>query len=149
MITIVLILSLPLQLVCSNGTCQRTAVLTAWCTGVATSSQTRALAGGYGQATNTNCANPPTSGVGMPVTASTVKNLYCNAGTGGVNASSGVLTVNKNGNPTTLTITFGTSTAKSDITHSFTTVAGDYLSMTFTTQATETLANVSCSVELW
>jgi len=78
--------------------------------------------------------------------AGTLKALIVSAGTGGVNASSGVVTVLKNGSTTTMTCTLGTGTSCTDITHTQAYAAGDLISIQFTTQAAETLANVKAVV---
>lgn len=85
----------------------------------------------------------------IPVAAGTFKNLFCHANTGGVNASSGVVTVRKNGVATAVTCTFGTGTTcgGGDTTHSFTTVNTDLLDISVTTQAAETLTQMACSLE--
>lgn len=74
--------------------------------------------------------------------------LVASATAGGVNASSGVLTVLKNGGATALTCTFGTGTTCVDGTHSVAFVAGDLISLQFTTQVAETLAGLKVSVDL-
>jgi len=78
--------------------------------------------------------------------AGTLLNLQVTAGTGGVNASSGAVTVLKNGSATTLTCTVGTGTSCSDATHTAAFATGDVISIQFTTQAAETLAGVKASV---
>jgi hypothetical protein len=68
--------------------------------------------------------------------------LQVSATAGGVSSSSGVVAVLKNGSATALTCTIGTGTSCYDGTHSFTFVAGDLISIQFTTQASETLAGI-------
>ena len=68
----------------------------------------------------------------------------------GVNASSGVVTVLKNGSATTLTCTIGTLTSCADNTHGPVAYAvGDVISIQFTTQASEVLAGVKASILAW
>ena len=86
-------------------------------------------------------------GAQLPTTAGTVKNLFCHANAAGVNASSGVVTMRKNGVSQAVTCTFGTTTSCNDATHSFTTVNGDLVDIIFTTQAAETLNQVVCTAE--
>lgn len=115
------------------------------CTGTATSSATLGLLGLGTQAIGT-CTSTVTSVGPVMSHAGVIKTLTVAAGTGGFNSSSGVFTVLKNGSATTLTCTTGVATSCTDITHSATFVAGDIISLSFTTQATETLANVKASV---
>jgi hypothetical protein len=52
----------------------------------------------------------------------------------------------KNGGATTMTCTLGTGTSCTDVTHTQAYAIGDLISIQFTTQAAETLANVRASV---
>lgn len=79
--------------------------------------------------------------------AGTINNLRCFANHAGVNASSGAVTVRKNGTPQTLTCTIGTGAACNDTTHSFSVAAGDLLTVQYTTQAAEVLASLACTAE--
>lgn len=92
-----------------------------------------------------SCTNA--TGAQIPVTAGTVKNLFCHSNVGGVNASSGVVTVRKNGVNTVVTCTFGTSQSCNDTSHSASTINGDLIDIIVTTQASETLNQVVCSLE--
>jgi hypothetical protein len=121
--------------------------LQAGCNGTATSSVNifLAVAGSATPAcTNTTGAADVNT---VMSSAGTIKNLFCSAGTAGHAAGSGVVTIQKNSVSQTVTCTFGTGTSCNDTTHNFTVVAGDLLRTFFTTQATETLANVTCSYE--
>ena len=116
------------------------------CTGTASSSSTLGLYGTGPNETTTACTST-TIGSGVPMSAPrTLQNLVVTAGTGGNAAGSGVVTVLKNGSTTTLTCTIGTGTACNDGTHTVSVVAGDLVSIQFTTQSTETLANVKALV---
>ncbi len=116
------------------------------CTGTATSSSTLGLYGTGPNETTTTCTST-TLGSGIPMTYSgTLGYLYANATHAGVNASSGVVTVLKNGATTTITCTIGTGTFCEDRTHQVSFVAGDLISLQFTTQATEVLAGVSATI---
>ncbi len=116
------------------------------CTGVASAASTLGLYGTGPNVTLTTCTST-TIGAGKLMTrAGTLKALIVSAGTGGVNASSGVVTVLKNGSTTTMTCTLGTGTSCTDITHTQTYATGDLISIQFTTQAAETLANVKAVV---
>lgn len=109
------------------------------CTGTATAATTLSLSGGP-------CTN--TSGVMFPVSsAATMANLRCKSQSAGVNASSGAVTVRKNGVAQTTTCTIGAGTTCSDLTHSFSVAAGDTVDLVFTTQTAETVANIGCTVE--
>lgn len=76
-----------------------------------------------------------------------INNLNCATNHPGVNASSGVVTVRKNGVTQALTCTLGTVGKCSDTTHSFSVAAGDLLTIQYTTQAAEVLATLACTVE--
>lgn len=116
------------------------------CTGTATSSSTLGLYGTGPNETVTTCTST-TIGSGTVMTMpGTLYNLIAFASTAGVSASSGVVTVLKNGSSTTITCTIGTGTFCVDGTHAVAYVAGDLISLQFTTQATETLAGVKASV---
>jgi hypothetical protein len=122
------------------------------CTGTATSSATLGLYGAGGGLTTTCTSTTVLDGVAQ-FRAGVAKGLNCTAATGGFSSSSGVVTVLKNHQGTNsaqaVTCTFGTGTSCSDGTHTFAFVAGDILGIEFTTQATETLANVACTVNLF
>ena len=115
------------------------------CTGTATSATTIIL--------NNTLTAPACTGTSAsrPLTkissAGTITNLAVGCTTGGVNASSGVVTVRRNGSTSVLTCTLGTGTTCSDTTHSFAVGAGDELNLQFTTQSAETLANCEFSFE--
>ncbi|MBZ5523566.1 MAG: glycoside hydrolase family 55 protein [Acidobacteriia bacterium] len=117
------------------------------CNGTATSSQTLFLE--LPNSATTTCTDTAAASlVSAPLpTAGTVNNLICKAVTGGKVAGSGVMTVRKSGSPQALTCTFGTGTLCTDVTHSFSVAATDNIQIIFTTQATETLANIVCTVE--
>jgi hypothetical protein len=116
------------------------------CTGTATASSTLGLYGTGPNETTTTCTST-TVGTGVPMQgAGYLTFLQVAATTGGVNSSSGVVTVLKNGSTTTVTCTLGTATSCYDATHSVSFVAGDLISLQFTTQAAETLAGVKASV---
>jgi hypothetical protein len=84
-----------------------------------------------------------------------MKNLSVRCGTTGVNTSSGVFTVwdapsGGSNAATTLTVTYGTTTAGTvlqDTTHTPSYAAGDLISVRFSTQASETLANCTVAVQ--
>jgi cytoskeletal protein CcmA (bactofilin family) len=117
------------------------------CTGTATSASTLGLYGTGATVTATTCTSV-IIGTGIPVNGiRKMYNLIVHVGTGGVSTSSGVVTVLDNGTPTTLTCTVGTGTACIDGTHTVTTADGDLISIQFTTQTAETLANVKATVE--
>lgn len=117
------------------------------CTGTATASSTLFLYGAGGPSASTCTVATQLGGVVIP-RAGTLRNLSCTASTGGVNASSGVVTVMKNGATTPLTGTFGTGTAAADTTHSAAVAAGNFVGIQFTSQAAETLAGVTCNVQV-
>ena len=118
------------------------------CSGTATSSSTLGMYG-LGESAALTCTSTVVNLGQVMTDARTVRGLAVVAGTGGFNASSGVFTVLKNGGATTVTCTTGTATSCFDGTHTVAFAAGDVLSIQFTTQATETLANVKATVIAW
>jgi len=116
------------------------------CTGVGTAASTLGLFGTGPNETLTTCTST-TIGSGIVMQAAgNLQILTANASAGGVNASSGVVTVLKNGGATALTCTLGTATFCADGAHTVSYVAGDLISLQFTTQAADTLAGVKASV---
>jgi len=116
------------------------------CTGVATASQTLGLYGTGPNVTASACTST-TIGTGIPMQQSGYLTfLQATATTGGVGASSGVVTVLKNGSATAVTCTLGTGTSCYDFTHSVAFAVGDLISLQFTTQGSDTLAGVNASV---
>lgn len=78
--------------------------------------------------------------------AATIKFLYIRTSSTQTGTGSLVFTVLKNGSPTTVTITVAAGEAaglKSDITHSFTVVAGDELTLQAQNNGTATGAQIS------
>lgn len=124
--------------------------VTGQCTGVGTAASTLALRISGTSVTGVGLPTTCTSVVldaGFPVTASrTMALLVVSATAAGTNASSGVVTVLKNGGATTITCTIGTGTGCSDGTHTVAVVAGDLISIQFTTQVADTLAGVKAVV---
>ena len=120
-------------------------ILQGACTGTATASATLGVQGLGTFAIGTCTSTTVSAGVAMP-RAGTLRNLSVTAGTGGVNASSGVVTVLKNGSTTTITCTVGTGTSCSNTANTVAFVQGDIIAVQFTTQAAETLANIKASV---
>lgn len=119
------------------------------CTGVATASSTLFLTGVGVVGTTRTCTQTAATLEYTVTRPGVIKNLAATATAGGVNASSGAITINKNNSASTITCTFGTGTACSDTTHSVTVAVGDSLTVSFTSQVAETLAGVSASFELW
>lgn len=118
-------------------------ILQGSCTGVGTASSTLGLYG-LGQFATPACTSTVVNLGQVMAKAGTAYALYATATAAGTNASSGVVTVLKNNVPQTLTCTIGTGTSCSDgaSAHTFTYVAGDVISVQFTTQAADTLAGV-------
>jgi len=116
------------------------------CTGVATASQTLGLFGTGPNVTLTTCTST-TIGSGLVMnSAGTLRALFITSTAAGVNASSGVVTILKNGATQAMTCTIGTGTSCADQTHTISYVAGDLVSIQFTTQAADTLAGVKAIV---
>jgi hypothetical protein len=121
-------------------------------TGVCTSASTLFLYPA-GQTTAQTCTVTVESllgGQGVVSQVGNIHNLRCTSTAGGVNASSGVVTVRKNGVNTALTATFGTGTLAVDSTfvHLSPVAFGDVITYSLTTQAAETLAGVTCQVQV-
>jgi hypothetical protein len=123
----------------------------AGCTGVASPSATLGFYGTGPNVTATTCTSV-TIGSGIRINrAAHIYELLATATAGGVNASSGLVTVLKNGASQTMVCTIGTGTSCSDgtVAHFVTLAAGDLISVNFTTQAAETLAGVQVSLIIW
>jgi len=126
-------------------------VLTTWCYGSLSATSAAYYLGGFG-GIQSSCGSLSSSVTGgMPLsTAGTVKNLRCAAGTGSLSSSSGVVQVYDNSTSKSLTCTLGTSTGCADTTNSFSYSAGDLIQFSVSSAgSSETLANVSCSAEVW
>lgn len=118
------------------------------CTGTATASQTLGLYGTGPNVTATTCTST-TIGSGIVMTkAATIYELLATDTHVGVNASSGAVTVLKNGVAQSMTCTLGTGTACQDgaVAHQISVSPGDLIAIQFTTQAVEVLAGVKASL---
>jgi hypothetical protein len=124
-------------------------ILTTFCIGSFNNpGETTLFMPGFG-GTSTSCASS-TEASGMPVGAATWRNLRVNCGTAFSTADRGKFTVRKNNSTdTTLTCTVGnTSTTCNDTTNSFTTNAGDVLTISvFQGAGGETGANCNVSFD--
>jgi len=138
----------------TNGSANTARVLSGACSGAAPSSTTNLAIYPFGTSSPA-CSSPvnPLYGALMP-DAGTVSGLAVRCGTSGSQPTSGVFTVydfpNGGGGPkpTSVSVTYGTTTAKTvvrDTTHSFAYTAGDLLVVLYSTQANETLANCAAS----
>lgn len=120
------------------------------CTGTVPASATSGgLYGTGSNITSTVCATIGGTTVGageVMQAAGTMGMLQVAAGTGGSVAGSGVFTVLKNGSTTTITCTVGTATSCVDVTHYVAYAVGDLISIQYTSQAADTLANIKASV---
>jgi hypothetical protein len=116
------------------------------CTGTATSSSTLGLYGTGPNETTTTCTSTTIgSGIQMDRTGNLFY-LQVSATHAGVSASSGVVTVFKNGSATTVTCTIGTGTSCNDTSHIVAFAIGDLVTIEFTTQASEVLAGVKATL---
>lgn len=115
------------------------------CTGVATASQTLGLYP-LGGATTTCTSTTPNAAPYIVSGPRTLQHLVVTSTVGGVNASSGVVTVMKNSVATAITCTLGTGTACNDTLHYVSAVDSDLITIQFTTQAADTLAGVKAIV---
>jgi hypothetical protein len=133
--------NLPFSTVDNTGK----SLVAGYCSGTATASSTLGLFP-IGTLATTCTSNVTSIGAVLPSNA-IVRNLFVKSITAGKNANSGAFSVMKNTVATALTCTVGVGTTCSDVTHAASFVAGDVLTIQFTTQASETLANVQASVE--
>jgi hypothetical protein len=125
-----------------------------YCQGVAGSSNTYMLAAH----SNGVCTTAVSANAGISYAYNTtLSNLVVRCAATGVNTSSGVFTIYTQAvgaatmSSSALTATYGTATAQSivqDTTHTVSLNAGDIFQIRYTTQASETLANCSVSVEV-
>jgi hypothetical protein len=126
-------------------------VLSGTAQGVCTAASTLGFYG-FGQSAAITCTST-TVNLGKVMTQPTLSaglgTLVVSAGTGGTNASSGVVTILKNGVATAITCTLGTGTFCDDQTHTVAVAAGDVISAQVTTQAADTLANVKITLLDW
>ena len=128
-------------------------LLTAIGTGTATASSTLFLLSA-GAATNALTNTTATNATFIAPRTGTLRNLSCTATSGGVNASSGAVTVRTAPVSTgtfsnsALTGTFGTSTSVADTTHTANVTLGQPIQVQVTSQAAETLAGVACTLQL-
>jgi hypothetical protein len=137
----------------ANGIASPSVLLTAVGTGTATASSTLFLLAA-GAATNAFTNTTATNATFIAPRTGTLRNSQCTATTGGVNASSGAVTVRSAAvssgtfSNTTLTATFGTGTTANDTTHTANVTLGQPLQIQVTSQAAETLAGVVCTLQL-
>ncbi len=137
----------------ATGIAAPSVLLTAVGTGTATASATLYLVAA-GAATNALTNTTATNATFIAPRAGTLRNLNCAASTGGVNSSSGVVTVRSAAlssgtfSSAGITGTFGTSTSASDTTHTSSVALGQPIQIQVTTQGSETLAGVACTLQL-
>lgn len=129
----------------NSGSIQGSNTLNGSCTGTATAASTLGFFG-LGDFAVQTCTSVVTN-IGQVMNhAGTITGLTVTSTAGGVNASSGVVTILKNNAATASTCTMGVALRCTDLTHQVTFVAGDIISAQFTTQALETLANMKANV---
>jgi hypothetical protein len=116
-----------------------------YCSGTATASATLVIPP-FGGAGATSCTSTTTTFEQPILQGGVAQTFKVQVETAGVNASSGVFTVYKNGVATAITCTTGTATTCNDTTHTATFAAGDTMGIRFTTQAAETLAKVHVAI---
>jgi len=137
----------------ANGIASPSVLLAAIGTGTATASSTLYLLPA-GAATNAFTNTTATNATFIAPRTGTLRNMQCTATTGGVNASSGAVTVRtavvSSGtfSSTSLTATFGTATSANDTTHTANVTLGQPIQIQVTSQASETLAGVVCTLQL-
>lgn len=136
-----------------SGTVSSPQLLVGIGTGVATASQTLYLLSS-GAATNAFTNTTATNATHIASRTGTLRNLACSATAAGVGAGSGVVTVRtapvSSGTfaGTTITATFGTTTAAADTTHTANVTLGQPIQFQVTSAGSETLAGVICTVQL-
>ena len=137
----------------ATGLASPSLLLTAIGTGTGTASSTLYLLS-PGAATNAFINTTATNATFVAPRTGTLRNLQCTATTGGVNASSGAVTVRtapvSSGtfSGAGITGTFGTGTSISDTTHTANVTLGQPIQIQVTSQASETLAGVVCTLQL-
>jgi hypothetical protein len=118
-----------------------------YCTGTATSSATLYM-WLLGSSVSTCTTTTSNAAWGFQVTHTGVlKNLTARSVTAGTSVSSGVFLITDEGSSTGITCTIGTGTTCSDTAHTYTVTAGHYVFVDFTTQGSETLANIGLSFD--
>lgn len=122
-------------------------VLEGTCTGVAAAGSTLGFFG-LGQNAARTCTSTVVDLGTVFSQVEVIQGIVVMAGTGGVNSSSGVVTLLKNGSALSpsMTCTLGTTIYCADLLHQAPFSPGDVISAQFTTQAAETLANVKIQV---
>ena len=128
-----------------SGTIISDDMLQGTCIGTASSSATLGLYN-LGQTTTRNCTSTTVDQGAVMRRDGILSNLSAKAGSGGRISGSGVVTVLKNNVATILTCTLGTSLSCVDSTNIVPFVKGDVISIQFSTQSAESLANVSAQV---
>jgi len=137
----------------ATGIAAPSLLLTAIGTGTASASTTLYLLAADA-ATNALTNTTATNATFIAPRAGTLRNLSCTSTAGGVNSSSGVVTVRtaavSNGtfSSSSITGTFGTSTSASDTTHTASVSVGQPIQIQVTSQSSETLAGVVCTLQL-
>lgn len=137
----------------ATGIAAPSVLLTAIGTGTATASSTLYLLA-PGAATNAFTNTTATNATFIAPRTGTLRNLQCTATTGGVNGSSGAVTVRtapvSSGTFASagITATFGTATSASDTTHTTNVSLGQPIQIQVTSQTAETLAGVVCTLQL-
>jgi hypothetical protein len=96
------------------------------------------------------CTDPTYKNTWTPTSGTIVKNLYVTASAPGVNSFSGKVTVGSlQFGDSNVTCTLGTSTTCNDTTHTASAGPVSKVYVKVTSQAHETLANISVSFEMW
>jgi hypothetical protein len=137
----------------ATGIAAPSVLLTAIGTGTATASSTLYLLSA-GAATNAFTNTTATNATFIAPRTGTLRNLQCTASTGGVNSSSGAVTVRTapiaSGTfaNSAITSTFGTAASAADTTHTANVSLGQPIQIQVTSQASETLAGVVCTLQL-
>ncbi len=120
--------------------------LSGGCTGVAAAAAPTLSLIGLGANVTSACTDVTAFQGPVMNNAGTMLGLSVSSSAAGKAAGSGVFTVNKNGTGTTITCTVGVGTTCTDYAHTVSVVQGDIITVTFTTQALETLADLKVAV---
>lgn len=126
-------------------------LLSGHCTGTVGSAATDGVSGVDPTAVLAcSTAFAPTTAAGTSIPrAGVIKALSATSTAAGANSSSGVVTLYKNGSASALTCTIGTGTSCVDSTHTVAVVAGDVVTIGYTTQTSDTLANMVITAEVF
>jgi hypothetical protein len=127
-----LILHAEMQLQLNSVAIQASAILNAFCLGLAGTGAASTYILSPAATGSQACTIMGATEIPMPYVC-TAKNLYINLGTAGNQSNSGIVKLYRNGSATSITCTTGTSTTCNDTTHTQTFSASDTWSVRYET----------------